>query len=380
MIVEHVLDPRFRPLRDAFAANFERSDEFRELGAGLVVYEAGYKVVDLHGGYQDPARLTPWTQHTLTNIWSASKGVMAVAIAQLVDAGQLDYAAPVATWWPEFAQAGKAAITLDQVMSHRAGLNGFAAPTQPADLFEWELMVRRLAEQAPLWPPGSTASYHGMTYGYLTGELLRRVTGLMPRDYIDRHIAQPLQADFFLGVPPQRTDDVAEIVPPQDDLHPFTLNAIAAGPTLNPTPDAAAANLAAWRQAQIPAVNIHASADGLARLYAALANAGHLGSTRILSEAALDAMTRARGLPHDEMLGERQWAAGVALNRGGLYGHNAGAFGHSGWGGSFGFADPATGRGVAYIVNRMGSALNGDPRARQIAQLATEPPRAGKHC
>lgn len=372
MIVEHVLDARFEPLRDAFAAHFERDDEFRELGAGLVVYEAGRKVVDLHGGYQDHQRRIPWTDRTLANIWSASKGLMAVAIAQLVGAGQLDYAAPVATWWPEFAQAGKDAITLDQVMSHRAGLNGFSAPTRPEDLYDWELVTQRLARQAPLWPPGSVASYHGMTYGYITGELVRRVTGLMPRDYLRRHIAEPLRADLFLGAPPERMDDVAEIVPPREDLHPPKLDHIAAGPTTNPTPDAAAANLPEWRAAQIPAVNVHASADGLARLYGALADSGRFGEVELLSGSALAAMLRPRGFPHDQMLGERQWAAGVALSRGGLYGHNDTAFGHSGWGGSIGFADPASRRGVAYIVNRMGSALNGDPRASTIAQLATK--------
>ena len=109
--------------------------------------------MDLYGGYQDPGRQVPWTPRTLTNIWSASKGVMAVAIAQLVDTGQLDYMLPVATWWPEFAQAGKEAITLDQVMSHRAGLNGFAAPTRPEELYDWNLITERLANQAPLWPP-----------------------------------------------------------------------------------------------------------------------------------------------------------------------------------------------------------------------------------
>ena len=370
MIVERALDTRFVPLRDAFAAHFEREDEFRELGAGLVVYEGGRRVVELHGGFQDPALARPWTERTLANIWSASKGVMAVAIAQLVDAGALDYEAPVATWWPEFARAGKDAITLDQVMSHRAGLNGFAEPTHPEDLHDWELVVDRIARQAPLWPPGSTASYHGMTWGWITGELVRRVTGLMPREYIERHNAGPLQADLFLGAPPERMDDVAEIVPPGEDLEPATLNAIAIGPTINPRPDASAANRDAWRAAQIPAVNVHASADGLARLYGALANGGRLDGTQLLSEAAIAAMVRPRGRPHDEMLGERQWAAGVALSRSGLYGSNGKAYGHSGWGGSFGFADPATGRGVAYVVNRMGSALNGDPRAKTIARLA----------
>lgn len=371
MIVERLLRPGFEALRDRFAAHFERSDEFRELGAGLVVFEAGEKVVDLYGGYQDPSRLHPWTGRTLTNIWSASKGVTAVAIAQLVDAGALDYDAPVARWWPQFAQAGKAGITLDQVMSHRAGLNGFVERTTTDDLYDWELITARLAKQAPLWPPGSAASYHGMTYGWLTGELIRRVTGLMPRDYIRLHIAQPLGCDLWLGVPPGREDDIAEIVPPQADLHPVKPNGIAAGPTINPSPDASTANLAGWRSAQLPAVNVHASAEGLARMYGALANGGQLDGVRLLSAPAIAGMVLARGEPRDEMLGERQWARGVALNRGGLYGDHPDAFGHSGWGGSFGFADPASARGVAYIVNRMGSALNGDPRARALARLAT---------
>jgi CubicO group peptidase (beta-lactamase class C family) len=370
MIVERVLRPGFEPLRDLFASHFERSDEFRELGAALVVYEAGEKVVDLHGGYLDSAHTRPWTDSSLANIWSASKGVMAVAIAQLVDTGVLDYHAPVATWWPEFAQAGKDAITLDQVMSHRAGLNGFAETTAPEDLYDWDLAAGRLARQAPLWAPGSTASYHGMTYGVLAGEIVRRASGLTPRDYIRQRIAEPLGADLWLGAAPARGGDVADIIPPLPDTQRVELNPIAAHCVSNPVPNAAAANHAAWRAAELPAVNVHASADGLARLYGALADGARLGGTTLMSARALAAMVRPRGAPRDEMLGARQWAAGVALNLGGLYGPRPDAFGHSGWGGSFGCADPASRRGIAYIANRMGSALNGDPRARAIAALA----------
>jgi CubicO group peptidase (beta-lactamase class C family) len=371
MIVERVLGPGFEPLRDAFAAHFERNDEFRELGAALVVYEAGEKVVDLYGGHLDEARVRPWSAGSLANIWSASKGVTAVAVAQLVDAGLLDYEAPVATWWPEFAQGGKEAITLDQVMSHRAGLNGFDEFTEPEDLYDWHLAAGRLARQAPLWPPGSTASYHGMTYGVLAGEIVRRASGLSPRDYLRQRIAEPLGADLWLGAPPARLADVADIIPPLPDQQRIELNPIAARCVANPVPNAAAANHPAWRAAELPAVNVHASADGLARLYGALANRGRLGTATLLSEAAIAEMVRPRGAPRDEMLGARQWAAGVALNLGGLYGERADAFGHSGWGGSFGCADPQTRRGIAYIANRMGSALNGDTRARALAALAT---------
>ncbi len=365
MIVERSLQRRFEPLRDAFAAHFMRDDEFCELGAALVVYEAGEKVVDLHGGYLDVQRQRRWDAHSVANIWSASKGLMAVAVAQLVDTGQLDYDAPVARWWPEFAANGKGAITLDQVMSHRAGLNGFDAPTTPADLYDWELTANRLARQAPLWPPGSTASYHAMTYGLLAGEIVRRVSGQMPREYIRQHIAAPLGADLWLGAPPGRGHDVADIVPPLADARAHEFNAIAARCIANPVPNAQAPNDPAWRAAQLPSVNVHASADGLARFYGAIVNGG------LLSGAGLAAMVKPRGAAHDEMLGKRQWAAGVALNLDGLYGARPDAFGHSGWGGSFGCADPGSRRGIAYVTNRMGSALNGDPRARALVGLAT---------
>ncbi|WP_342115302.1 serine hydrolase domain-containing protein [Pseudoduganella sp. OTU4001] len=372
MIVENVLRPGFEALRDRFAAHFARDDEFRELGAALVVYRHGEKVVELYGGWQDDAASQPWGERTLTNIWSASKGVLALAIAQQVDTGVLDYDAPVARWWPEFAQAGKGSITLGQVMSHRAGLNGFSEPTTAQDLYDWELVTARLARQAPLWQPGSLVAYHGMTYGWLAGEVLRRATGLTPRDYIAAHIAAPLQADLALGVPAARAADVATIVPPQADGKAVELNSFAIHCVRNPVPDAAAANQPGWRSAQLPAVNVHASADGLARLYAALANGGRLDGATLLSPAGLARLVAPRGAAEDQMLGARQWAAGVALSLGGLYGPRADAFGHSGWGGSFGCADPASGRGIAYITRRMGSALNGDPRARGLVELATK--------
>lgn len=371
MITERILDPGFEPLRDRFAAHFERDDEFRELGAALVVYEHGRKVVDLVGGHLDYERTVPWTATSLVNIWSASKVAMAVAIAQLVDRGLARYDQRVAHYWPEFGQNGKKDISLEQVLSHRAGLNGFQEPTSASDLYDWELIVDRLARQSPLWTPDTTASYHGMTFGWLTGEIIRRITGQTPRDYIAENIASPLAADLHLGVPTGREADIAEIIPPEADRNPPTFNDIASHCIQNPTPSAPAANQRAWQQAQIPAVNVHASADGLARLYGALASRAGMGGIHLLSPGAVAAMTRPRGPARDEMLGTRQWGAGVALNTGGLYGPDAGAFGHSGWGGSFGCADPATGRGIAYLVNRMGSALNGDPRAQAIVELAT---------
>jgi CubicO group peptidase (beta-lactamase class C family) len=360
-------DPAFRKAADAFAANFDRGDEFRELGAGLSVYCGGACVIDLRGGYQDVARSTRWSQSTLVNLWSASKGIMAVAIAQLVTDGLLAYESPVADFWPEFAQNGKAGVTVSHVVSHQTGLNGFAEPTSPEDLYDWNLIIARLARQAPFWEPGSFTSYHGMTYGWLTGELVRRASGLEPRDYIRQRIAAPLGADLWLGVPSRRESDAAEIVAPQTDRTPSPLNEIARRAVTNPAPVATAPNAPAWRKAQIPAVNVHSTANGLARVYAALANRGTLNGVQVLPSEGVDVLRQVRSRGPDQMLGERYWASGVALNTTGMYGPHRSTFGHSGWGGSYGCADVEHNVAIAYVVNRMGSALNGDPRARSIA-------------
>jgi CubicO group peptidase (beta-lactamase class C family) len=362
--------PAFESVRETFASQFVREDEFRNLGAGIAVYVDGQCAVDLYAGHRDVYQVDPWTQQTLVNVWSASKGVMALAIAQLVDRGQLDYDAPVAKYWPQFAHNGKGAITVAQVVSHQAGLNGFAEPTTPQDLFDWELITSRLARQAPLWKPGAFVSYHGMTYGWLTGELIRRISGMEVRDYIRQQIAQPLGADLWLGVPDNRDADVAEIVPPEADRIVTQPNEIARWALVNPEPDASAPNRHAWRKAQIPAVNFHATADGLARIYAAIANSGSLHGVNIISSNGIRALAQMRTAGPDQMLGERHWASGMALNTTFMYGPDRTTFGHSGWGGSFGCANVGANIAIAYVVNRMGSQLNGDPRARALASAA----------
>lgn len=178
-----------------------------------------------------------------------------------------------------------------------------------------------------------------MTFGWLAGEIIRRASGETPRAYIRNNIAKPLDAELLLGAPVDRPHDVAEIVPPQPDKTPVSLSDIARHTVQNPVRDANAANLSAWRAAEIPAVNIHATAASLGRMYGALANGGAIDGVELISREGLAAMLRPLGGGHDEMLGPRQWAAGVALNTGGLYGPSPQAFRHSGWGGSFGFAD-----------------------------------------
>lgn len=363
--------PGFEAAREAFEANFRREGDYQELGAALAAFHDGRLVVDLWGGWADRARTRRWTRDSLVNVWSATKGAVAVAMARLVDQGQLTYETPVARVWPEFAQAGKAGITVGQVMSHQAGLPGFSEPTTIEDQLDWAGCVARLERQAPLWAPGEASSYHAMTYGWLAGEIVRRVTGRSIGRYLADEIAGPLGADIHIGLPPALEDRVAEIVGPAVAPDPAMLAALPPAALMalaNPAQGPESPNGRAWRGAEIPAANGHASAMGLARLYAALAFGG-LDGRQVLSPQGVVRMTRPAGPPDrvDMFLGFTDcWSMGMALNRPGIYGDNPDAYGHSGWGGAFGCADPAAGVAIGYVCNRMGPELVGDPRTTDL--------------
>jgi CubicO group peptidase (beta-lactamase class C family) len=377
MKVQGETAPGFEAVREAFAANFERAGDYQELGAALAVYHRGVLVADLWGGWADQARTRPWQRDSLINVWSATKGAMAVAVARLVDQGRLSYEDRVADHWPEFAQGGKAEITVGQAMSHQAGLPGFAEPTGLDDQLDWEGCVGRLERQAPAWPPGEASSYHAMTFGWLAGELVRRVTGRSPGAFLAEEIAGPLGADLHIGLPDALEDRVAEIVGPANPPDPALLAALppaALMALVNPTQDPESPNRRAWRAAQVPAANGHASAMGLARLYAALVFDG-LDGVRPLSPQARQRMLRpaAPSGRVDQFLGFTDcWSMGMCLNTPGVYGANPRAYGHSGWGGSFGCADPDAGIAIGYVCNRMGPELVGDPRTAGLCEAILE--------
>lgn len=362
----------FEPVRDAFAANFERTGDYAEVGAALCVYRRGEMVVDLWGGHADAARSKPWAADTLVNVWSTTKTATAVAIARCVDSGLIAYDQPVSDVWPEFAQAGKGAITVAQVMSHQAGLPGFVEPTTLDDLYDWDLVTGRLAAQAPVFEPGALSSYHAATYGFLAGEIVRRVAGRTVGTLLREDVFGPLAADFHIGLLASEDARVAELIAadnpavvPLDQLPlPVRLG------LSNPAQDPARVNTRAWRAAELPALNGHASAHGVARLCAALAEGGALDGARILSPATLSRMTAIASDRDDLLLGfNPQWGMGVIHNLIGVYGPNPRTFGHSGWGGSFGCADPDARVAIGYVMNHMGPELVGDPRGKGLADM-----------
>jgi CubicO group peptidase (beta-lactamase class C family) len=360
----------FEPVRERFAANFLRDDSCREVGAALTVFHGERCVVDLWGGYADAAGVHPWRKDTLLNVYSTTKGIVATCIALLVDRGVLSYDDTVASVWPEFAQHGKQHVTIAQLLSHQAGLPAFERPTSLEDLYDWHARCAALAAQKTRWTPGEKTAYHPITFGYLAGEIVRRASGRSVGEFLQQELASPLEADFFIGLGPALDRRVAQTLAPKNMIDPSALPAIeetrlsVTNPLLHPH----AANTAEWRRAELPALNGHASADGIARIYAMLANGGVFARRRLLSPATIDRMTQVLTERLELTLGmPANWAAGVVLNgTTQFFVPNPRSYGHSGWGGSFGCADPEQRLAIGYVCNQMGPDLVGDVRAREL--------------
>ena len=364
-------DPRFTAVRTAFEANFR---ERGELGAAVAVTVGGATVVDLWGGWADAARSRPWQRDTLVNVWSTTKGPTALCAHVLADRGLLDLDAPVAGYWPEFAAAGKEQIPVRHLLSHRAGLSGLREPHSFQQLCDWELTTQRLAAMEPWWAPGTRSGYHAFTYGFLVGEVVRRVSGLLPGAFLEREVTGPLGIDFAIGLPPKESGRAAELVQPPvassseqkaifSQLAPAALAALA-----NPAVGAVQTNSPEWRAAEIPAANGHGTARAIAALYGIFAGRGTYDGHRVLSPEAAERVREGQGSCRDLVLGagfENETEAGLGLwlsGENGSYGPNPRAFGHDGFGGSCGLADPEAGVSLGYAMNRMGPHIADDPR------------------
>lgn len=342
-------DARFEAVRTAFEENFR---ERAELGAAVTVTVGGEVVVDLWGGWADADRTRPWERETLANVWSTSKGPTALCAHILADRGLLDFDAPVAEYWPEFAAAGKEKVLVRHLLSHRSGLSGLREPHSVEQLYDWELTTRRLAATEPWWEPGTVSGYHALTFGHLVGEVVRRISGLSPGAFLEREVTGPLGIDFTIGLPEKEAGRAAELVHPPaasdseqaaafGRLTPAVLAALA-----NPLVGAAEANTPEWRAAEIPAANGHGTARAVAALYGIFAGRGSYGGRRVLSPEAAERVREGQGRCRDLVLGpglgaDTEIGLGLWLSGpNGSYGPNPRAFGHDGFGGSCGLADP----------------------------------------
>ncbi|MFI2283395.1 serine hydrolase domain-containing protein [Nocardia beijingensis] len=367
MIIEGTADAGYQGVREAFAANFT---EHGDIGAAVCVYRDGRPVVDLWGGTADPETGRAWRRDTLQLVYSATKGVVATITHLLAQRGELDLDAPVAHYWPEFAAAGKAGIPVRWLLTHQAGVAALDEPVALSEALAWKPMVEALAAQAPNWPPGTAFGYHGRTYGWLVGEVIRRVSGRTPGRFLAEEIAGPLGIDFFIGLPPSERDRVSRLVfAPAPDSTALPDEAVPEPlrPLLAAMRDPLALvnrafqitepadidfNSPAVQAAELPASNGIGTARGLARLYAALV--GEVDGTRLFTADTLAAATRQQvaGTDHVLMLPGR-YASGYMLPTAEVPLGGSSSFGHPGRGGSLAFADPERRLAFAYVTNHI---------------------------
>jgi CubicO group peptidase (beta-lactamase class C family) len=365
---------RFAGLREVFEKSFAAG---REVGASFAATVNGEWVVDLWGGHSDAARSRPWRHDTIANVFSTTKPMAALCLHMLAERGSLDLDAPVSQYWPEFAQAGKQMLPVHWLLSHRAGLAALREALPTEALFDWRRMTEALAAETPGWEPGSRSGYHAMTYGYLVGEVLRRIDGRTLGAFFRDEVAKPLAADFWIGLPASEDARVAEMVPPSAEA------LAAAGAAAQPAPDSLMAkvmgnpplaptdaNRPAWRRAEIPAANGHGNARSVARVLAALACGGRLDGVQLLSPATLERATTEQCFGPDLVLGvPMRWGQGFMLASDTLpLSPSRRAFGHGGWGGSLGVADPDARVSWAYVMNQRSAGTLGDTRAFELSQ------------
>lgn len=345
--------PAFTAVKDVLHHHLENGDD---LGAGVSVFVDGELVVELRGGWQDRQKTTPFDQ-TLCCIYSSGKAVVAALIMAEVAQGRLDYDAPVADFWPEFAAMGKGALTVAQLLSHQSGLAAFMEPIDPAEWIDWEAICTRLAAATPKWPPGTANGYHPQTVGFMAGELIRRVSGKT----VGAHL-RDLGIDIHCGMSPALQERVGRMIKPPaaPDLGPLTDLKKAA--FLQKWSSPAGVGPQAYLAAEIPASNMHATATDLARIMHAFVD-GRLGDVKIPTEVRAHALREQ--IEGDDLVlpFHLSWAAGLMRNVSHHLGPSSTAAGHYGFGGSCVLADPEKNLSLAYIPNKMSPALVGDPRA-----------------
>ena len=358
--------PRFEPMRAALAHIMTSG---AEVGAALAVCVDQQPVVDLWAGYKDAARSRPWRADTIVNLYSVGKAVSAVCVLRLVDAGLLDLDAPVARYWPEFAQAGKAHVPVRWLLTHQVGLPAVERALPAGAALKWSVMADALAAQAPWWTPGAAHGYHVNTQGFLLGEVVRRVTGKTIGAYLRDEIARPAGIDFAWGLDAKTEARCADMIPPPSpesdalrqllSVDPATLS----GPALmrfnayrNPVDlsGTGVVNTRAWRVAEVPSTNGHGHARAVAKLYAALAGDGTLHGVQVLSPALIAMASTEQVYGDDMVLGRpTRFGLGFQLTQPERrLGPGPRAFGHFGAGGSLGFADPDARVAFGYAMNQ----------------------------
>lgn len=363
----------FKPVRDVLVDALDRGDD---LGASVAITIEGESMVDLWGGWADEGRTTPWEEHTITNVWSTTKTVTALAALMLVDRGELDLDAPVASYWPEFAANGKSDVEVRHLLSHTSGVSGWEQPIVIEDIYDWDSATSRLAAQAPWWTPGTASGYHALNQGHLVGEVVRRVSGRSLKIFVAEEIAEPLGADFQIGLDPKDYGRVANVVPPPPmpmDPDGFDPDSPASKTFTGPVADATVAWSDGWRAADIGAANGHGNARSVARIQSVVANGGEVDGIRLLGAGTIDRIFDEQANGVDLVIGiPLRFGMGYALPQPDTFPYipDGRVCFWGGWGGSMVVADTDRKLSIAYMMNRMQPGLVGNPTSAAIIAAA----------
>ena len=354
---------RYAPVRAVFEGSLASG---ADVGASFCATLEGETVVDLWGGHADEAKTRPWVKDTIVNVYSTTKTMTALTALMIADRGELDFDAPVAKYWPEFAAAGKADVKVSHLMSHSSGLSGWKAPMTLADMYDWEKATALLAAQAPYWEPGTASGYHAATQGYLVGEVVRRITGRSLGTVFREEIAEPLGADFHIGLPASEDGRVADLIPPPPGggIMDGEQSELVRNMSSNPPIDPMDTRTRAWRAAEIPAANGHGNARSVAEIHAILANGGVAKGKRIMSEAGCRKALELQIEGTDMVLGvPARFGMGFGLAGGAVPFPNPTTIYWGGYGGSIAVIDMDAHATYGYAMNKMAGTTTGDMRA-----------------
>ena len=362
MTIEGLSDDRFEPLVEFLE---QQLDADYDLGASLAVTVDGETVVDVWGGWADTERTRPWAEDTITNVWSTTKTMTALSALLLIDRGELDPDERVAAYWPEFAAAGKDDIRVRHLMSHTSGVSAWAQPVTTDDVLDDDEATARLAGQEPWWEPGTASGYHALNQGHLIGEVIRRIDGRGLATFFAEEIADPLEADFTIGSPPENHDRISNVVPPPPlplppDLDP---ESVMFKTFTGPLPEADIAHTEAWRAATIGAANGHGNARSVAKIQAVVSNGGSSHGVELLGQETIERIFEVQADGIDQVLmTPNRFGLGYGLaDPDNLVGITSGKKCYwGGWGGSVILNDLDNRLTMAYMMNRMQAGLVGN--------------------
>lgn len=360
MTVHGTTQDRFAGVKSVMAASLASG---ADLGASFCATKDGETVVDIWGGHAGPDKSRDWERDTIVNVYSTTKTMAALTALLLADRGVFDLHDKVAKYWPEFASEGKADVTIAQLLSHSSGLSGWKEPLKREDLYDWSKCTDLLARQAPFWEPGTAPGYHALTQGYLVGEVIRRATGKTVGTVFREEIAEPLGADFHIGLPASEDARVAELVPPPVAVGAQASSELQSNMATNPGIDVGETAKRAWRGAEIPAAGGTGNARSVAEIHAILANGGVAKGKRFLSEAGCRRALECQVEGTDLVLGiPVRFGMGFGLPGGMVPLPNPNSCYWGGYGGSIAIIDMDSQSTFSYVMNRMEGTTTGDAR------------------